>query len=745
MKKNRFADSMKAKAAALYEKYRISLTKEDLRTHIQFVYVFAALAIISTVMTIMNLFTHFRVLMFQTLAFAVCNVVNVLLEQYGNDKLKKLAHVLFGFEFVALFTMFIYTGEPEGFSAIWAALLPTSGLLLFRAKWGTILSAIQFLILAFSFWTPWGQSLLPPVYTEPFKMRFPVLYIAFFVVGVFFEFIRFAAQNELEKARDHYKEMYTEEGVKASLEKERNYGIIRTLASAYASVYSVNLLTGLIEKYTLGDSSCSDLNANVDYDTAIGEYCSSKVFPEDRKLISENCTSEKLRFLLASQKSFKVEYRINDENLPKYYELRFVKVGEDLDEPDNIVIAISDIDREIREDMEKRAALEKAMKEAQVASEAKTRFLFNMSHDIRTPMNAILGYTEMAQKHVKEEEKVTDYLGKVRISGDHLLKLINDVLDMARIDNGKVEIEVADADIYECGKKLEAIVAQSAADKSLSFGIEYRNITNRYLSIDILRMNQILINIINNSVKYTPEGGKVSCLVSQNGLDAGGKVITEFRVEDNGIGMSREFVEKIFESFSRERTTTVSGIQGTGLGMTITKRLVELMNGDIRVESEAGVGTVVTVTVPFEIIDDKSAVENKVEAKEDPYCGLAGKRVLLVEDNAFNREIAQEILEDEKIVVECVNDGTEAVEILKNKGAESYDIVLMDIQMPIMDGYEATKIIRSWGGAYAKIPIIALTANAFEEDKKQALDVGMNGHIAKPIDTGCLFTLIQDL
>ena len=521
--------------------------------------------------------------------------------------------------------------------------------------------------------------------------------------------------------------------------------------------------------------------------------------------------------------------------------------------------------------------LQDALAAAQHANRAKTTFLNNMSHDIRTPMNAIIGFTSLAAAHIDNTEQVQDYLAKITTSSNHLLSLINDVLDMSRIESGKVKIEEKETSLPEIMHDLKTIVQADIASKQLEFYIDTADVVNEHVLCDKLRLNQVLLNLLSNAMKFTMPGGIVSVRVIQKGAAVEGRASYEFQVKDTGIGMSQEFLAHVFDPFERERSSTVSGIQGTGLGMAITKNIVDMMDGTISVVSEEGKGSTFTVSLQLKtcsgpvrqeeipqlkglralvadddfntcssvtkmlatvgmrpdwttsgkeavlrtklaweqgdeyaafIIDwlmpdmngvevvrrvrtiigdekpiiiltayDWSDIEEEARAAgvtafcskpiflselrevlESPFAtpkeeddkaqavSFEGKKVLLVEDNELNQEIAVEILQGAGFVVEVADDGEAAVERMEQSAPGQYDLILMDIQMPIMNGYEATEKIRALGDPrVAGIPIIAMTANAFDEDRRAALEAGMNGHIAKPIDIPKLMELLQDL
>ncbi len=524
-----------------------------------------------------------------------------------------------------------------------------------------------------------------------------------------------------------------------------------------------------------------------------------------------------------------------------------------------------------------RTDLQDALAAAQHANQAKTTFLNNMSHDIRTPMNAIIGFTSLAAAHIDNPEQVRDYLKKIATSSNHLLSLINDVLDMSRIESGKVKIEEKENSLPEILHDLKTIVQADITSKQLDFYIDTVDVVNEHVLCDRLRLNQVLLNLLSNAMKFTEPGGMISVRILQKREASEGYAAYEFQVKDTGIGMSPEFLKKVFEPFECERTSTVSGIQGTGLGMAITKNIVDMMGGTISVESERRKGTTFTVSLQFKtcstpvmqetipelqglralVVDDdfntcssvtkmlsdigmrpdwttsgkeamlrvKLAVEqtdeyaayiidwlmpdmNGVEVvrrirglvgEETPiiiltaydwsdieeearkagvtaFCSkpiflselkeilespfgvknleaplpeefsFSEKKILLVEDNELNQEITVTILEEVGFIVDVANDGSVAVDIMKSSEPHQYDLILMDIQMPLMDGYEATRQIRALENPdTAHIPIIAMTANAFDEDKKAALDAGMNGHIAKPIDVSKLLDLLWEI
>ena len=531
----------------------------------------------------------------------------------------------------------------------------------------------------------------------------------------------------------------------------------------------------------------------------------------------------------------------------------------------------AETDEKYRKEIEeKNAELQFAIQQEEIANKSKREFLFNMSHDIRTPMNAIIGFTSLAVTHLDNKEQTLDYLKKISISSQHLLSLINDVLDMSRIESGKVKIENKEVHLPDLIHDVRAIIQSNVSSKRLSLMIDTINVYDEDVITDPLRLNQVLLNILSNAIKFTPTGGSINIQIIQKSKD-NDKAEYEFRIKDTGIGMSEDFQEHVFEEFSREESSTVSGIQGTGLGMAITKRIVNMMDGTIKVNSEQGIGTEFIVNFTFElsgkkvvyhqipqlegiralVADDdtnsclnvckmlreiglrpdwtisgkeaviraKDAIDQgdcfnvyiidwmipdmngieivrnirkfigedtpiiiltaydyadiEEEAKragvtafcskplfmselkevlENPFIlqndtpkeldvDFDDKRVLLVEDNDLNKEIAVEILKDLKLKVDVADNGKQAIELIQNHDEDYYDVVLMDVQMPVMDGYEATQRLRSLG---YHTPIYAMTANAFEEDKKNALDAGMNGHLSKPFSVQQLYNVLLE-
>ena len=379
---------------------------------------------------------------------------------------------------------------------------------------------------------------------------------------------------------------------------------------------------------------------------------------------------------------------------------------------------------------------------AEEKSKAKTMFLSNMSHDVRTPLNAVQGYTSLALEEKNLPDNVRGYLEKIDASSKHLLSLINDILDMSRIESGKVELRAEPADLRKVFEETVELVEVQMKAKNLTCNADCSKIRDRFVVCDTNRISRIMLNLLSNALKFTPSGGTVDVILSQKYTEHG-RGVYQLYVADTGIGMSPEFAEHIFEAFERERTQTVSKVQGTGLGMTIAKTLVELMDGSITVETEQGKGTKITVVVKLPLTTGEIVREYN-GGVEDEKPDLTGKKVLLVEDNMINREIALEILKRGGIEADCAEDGKVAVDIISSAEPDKYDIILMDIQMPVMNGYEAAQHIRAMDGRRSQIPIIALTANTFESDKADAKNAGMNAHVAKPFDPEDLYAVIAN-
>ena len=610
---------------------------------------------------------------------------------------------------------------------------------------------------------------------------------------------------------------------------------------------------------------------------SMDEYIKRYVYSEDWELMNQATSLEWLEKELSEKGNCYANYRVCCGEKLEYFQMKAVSAG-NWEKRRGIVLGLRSVDEETRRELEKKSLLEDALLQANRASKAKTVFLSNMSHDIRTPMNAIVGFTALAVTHIDQRDLVEEYLKKIMTSGNHLLSLINDILDMSRIESGKMHLEESPSSLPDILHGLRSIIQSDIHAKQLEFCIDAVDVIDEEICCDKLRLNQLLLNLLSNAVKYTPAGGTVSMRIVQKPTAPEGFASYEFHVRDTGIGMSQEFISKIFEPFERERNSTISGIQGTGLGMAITKNIIDMMNGTITVESEQGVGTEFVVSLTFRlcggerepqtipelmgrralVVDDdfntcdsvsymlqqigmraewtlsgREAVLRTRQAvmRGDNYCvyvidwllpdlngveiarrirkeigenvpiivltaydwsdieeearaagvtsfcskplflselrrclrsiveaeepapetvsigsGTYTGRILLAEDNELNREIAQAILEEAGFTLEIAENGQIAVDMVRRSAPGYYRLVLMDIQMPVMDGYSAAKAIRALDNAdHASLPILAMTANAFEEDKQAAIRCGMNGHIAKPINIAKLLETLGEI
>ncbi len=548
-------------------------------------------------------------------------------------------------------------------------------------------------------------------------------------------------------------------------ERELSSSKIHSLSRLFISSHYLNLQTGKktylsnadekVEEYLTGDFY---KEAPEDYEEAVRVYVNTYVHPDDREL-----------YLTMSNRSY-MEKTLNKDNL--FYSFNYRQIASGIEKwfrmhvivasylPEgkvtNVVMAIMDVDKEIKNDIQQKETIEEALVAAEQANKAKSQFLSSMSHDIRTPMNAITGFVTLAQSNIDNRLEVKDYLDKIQTASKHLLSLINDILDMSRIESGKVQIEESEVSLKEVFEMVNGMIQPMAREKEIHFQIDSQ-IVNNYVYCDKLRLNQILINLLGNAVKFTPQKGEVSLHVHQEMVAPEGYGVYIFKVKDNGIGIGEEFLDSVFSAFEREKSTENSGIQGTGLGLAITKSIVKMMGGKIDVESELGKGTEFTVKVVFmlqdvdednvsatlQIAEDKEKEELENEAQRALF---QNKKLLLVEDNSLNREIARKLLTAQGFIVDEAVDGKQAVEKMSLAKPNEYAAVLMDIQMPIMDGYEATKAIREMDNRMiSKIPIIAMTANAFGEEKKKAFASGMSGYVTKPIEVDVLFETLKQI
>lgn len=521
------------------------------------------------------------------------------------------------------------------------------------------------------------------------------------------------------------------------------YGnIVSSTLQAYYEVYYVNL----------SDNTCKRIypwyiedNEFIDYTNEVNRRISGNIICNNSEEdVSTLLAVDNLKCELKHKD--KTEYRYKRQVTNGVFRWCLVSVVVEKrknGEPVSVILMIRDIEDVIKKEIEQQLLIEEALAQAESASRAKGKFLSDMSHEIRTPMNVILGYASIAQNNMdnRDQDKVKDCLEKIKEAGNHLIGIINDVLEVSRIEQGKINIENEKSDIYELMTDFYNLVEIQAAVKKQKMTIDLEGITDKYVYMDWTRISQVLINLINNAIKYTPVGGHIDVIVKEDCNNNIGDNIHNYIiiVKDNGRGIDEKDMPSLFDLYTRGAYDNDISVEGTGLGLSISKQIIELMNGTIDVDSKLGEGTTFTVKLPLQYVvrtqDDKNVTDNGKDnniIKNDQ--SLSDIKVMVVDDNQYNREIACELLrENGAHIIECAS-GSEAVDYIKYRNG-IVDIILMDVCMPDMDGFEATRLIRQLEkDRWQDIPIVAVTANAFDEDRKKALEHGMNGHIAKPFD-----------
>lgn len=520
---------------------------------------------------------------------------------------------------------------------------------------------------------------------------------------------------------------------------ERQRHLVDILSQDFSSVWYISArshkMTLVIqnEEDTTTDTAIHEGLKVGSYEKMFSDYIDRYVNDDDKDRVRKEVAFPNIITKVQEGELYPINYlRDNVDGTKSYYQICFARVTHDTGKL-YFACGFRNIDGMIRAEME----------QAEETNKAKSNFLFNMSHDIRTPMNAIMGYTELAIKKKDNAELLNKYLNNIYSASQSLLSIINSVLEMAKIENGQIEITQKATDVGKFYRSIFNIFRESLDKKNLR--CEYTSeIRDNYLYMDRTHVEEVAMNLISNAIKYTPPGGYIRVRLTQEMGPTPNDCYLNTFIEDNGIGMSEEFLEHVFDEFSRERSENTVNVTGTGLGLAISKRLIDLMGGDIHIESKLGKGTKISITIPHKIVRSES--QSQDEADEINMEELAKKKILLAEDNDFNAEIAMELLEDSGISVDRAVDGVECVEMLKSSESKYYDLILMDIQMPNLDGYRASQMIRSLDDPVkARIPIIAVTANAYDEDKHKALLSGMNAHIAKPFEIDNVFRYINNV
>ena len=543
----------------------------------------------------------------------------------------------------------------------------------------------------------------------------------------------------------------TEKRVQMEADKAVYTAVIDALSRAYNAVWLINdIATGSFSLFR-GDTSEGSVHARptkealelLTYEDAKANYINNFVAPSDRERLEKELTLENIIANTSSKKVFGVVFKRVVGDKECYYRIEFAQVQLPNGKT-GIVAGFKDVDDDVRKEQEIQQVLRDAIDTANATSKAKSDFLSSMSHDIRTPMNGIIGMTAIATAHLDDRERVEDCLKKISEASSHLLSLINEVLDMNKIESGKVELNEENFNLSELVDTLLAMTKAQLENHHHTLKLDVADVVHENVIGDSHRIQQVFVNLMSNAIKYTPDGGTISLTVAERPTNAHGVACYEFVFEDNGIGMTEDFQKHLFEPFTRANDKKTAAIQGTGLGMTITQSLVRMMGGDIQVKSKPGEGSRFAVTIYLKFLD----VQNAEAHKEDPLKNLEdlkfeGKRILLVEDHPVNAEIAKNVLQMTGLEVEWVMDGEAAVERMAGSNEGEFDLVFMDIQMPNMDGYQATAAIRAMTTYARRIPIVAMTANAFADDIRKAKEVGMNDHISKPIDFKELAKILQ--
>lgn len=555
-----------------------------------------------------------------------------------------------------------------------------------------------------------------------------------------------AQKQESEKLQNIINE-YDKEKKLISQEHLRRLEVIEGLSINYDTILYIDLDTNKVLPYRLSNQIMHHFNdeyKSCEFLWLISDYVNTLVYPDDRQRVLTAISPDYIREKLMNNKTYYVNYRIYVESTIQFLQLRIINVGNQ-DHISQIVMGCRSIDEEILREMEQKQILEDALNRANVAIVAKNTFLSNMSHDMRTPLNAIFGFTALAKANISDQQLTRHYLDRIEESGHQLLDLIEKVLEIAWTESSDVHLTEAKCNLVDIAQEVYDSLHPKTIDKNIVFSLECEGLMHPDVHSDPDKLRQLIKYLTNNAIKYTKNDGKVSLCMKESEEDSGEYSLYQIIVQDNGIGISEDFLEHIFEPFEREKDTTHSQVFGAGLGLTIAKNIANRMGGDIEVKSAVGKGSTFTVTLRLRIQTDSDSCTND-DQSDNLYGNLPGKRILLVEDNEINLEIESEILQGVGFLIETASNGSIAVDKLKHTEPGYFSLILMDIQMPVMNGYEASKAIRKLvDPALAQIPIIALSANAFESDKKLSLESGMNEHLTKPIDIPLLLNTISHI
>ena len=553
---------------------------------------------------------------------------------------------------------------------------------------------------------------------------------------------------------------------KIEFENTRRLDLIMGLTGDYESVYFVDLETDSYDIYRRQDTITTKYSSVFlpSYSDTIEAFAYKGVYGQDRENFIRLLSIDTIRKTLEKKNGFTFSFRSGNTGAPQYYQVKCVRIGSGRQM--QILLGFANIEEERQEELRKRRLLEDALEQARHAADAKNTFLSNMSHDIRTPMNAIIGFANIARAHLDDPDRVMDSLNKIIASSNHLLQLINNVLDMSRIESGRMVLEETWVDIREIVQEVTDLIKPEILSHRHEYEFRVAENIPDYVLCDKLRVTQLLLNLLSNAVKYTPRQGRVRLSLAEGIGAPVGYFALEFIISDTGIGMSKEFQKRIFEPFERENNSTVSKVMGSGLGMSICKGIVDSMGGSMTIDSRQGRGSVVTVNLAMRYKSRESGetqaagISPESTGRETPASRYAvfnkadaavrkkksETRILVVEDNALNREIAKELLEDEGYLVETAEDGETSINMIRRSDRGYFDAVLMDIQMPGIDGYEAARSIRKMhDNEHARLPIIAMTANAFEEDMERARSAGMNAYIAKPVEPEAIKLVLEQV